>query len=447
MNKSNIPKNTWLKVAKGTQDNNPSIVLHREKAINILKNIFKKNGGQPIDTSVLELTKTLNGNYGDEANKLIYNLESKNNNPNNHINRCSLRYDLTIPFARYLAINSIDKMKRYQIGRVYRRDKFVPSQGRFREFYQCDFDIAGQYDNMVPDAEIISILCQSLKALLGDISYSIRINNRVILEELCKYCGVPDNMFISVCTTLDKMDKMSWDNIIIELKNKLLSDDTISKLGDLMCNTKMSNNDDTLKYLDEILEGHPVINEMKQLFEYLKSYGIYDVIKLDISLARGLDYYTGVIYEATCSVTKGSIAGGGRYDNLVGMFSGRKVPIVGCSIGLDRILSFTYNNELEHTTSIFVCSENDMINERIQIVTKLRQADIATETFMYKNMKLSKQLQYASQNKIPIIIIIKKLDYGNGIVTIKHMPTKSQNEIPINDLISNVKKIIITDTN
>ncbi|KAG9490944.1 hypothetical protein GDO78_006328, partial [Eleutherodactylus coqui] len=309
----------------------------REKAFNTIIQCFKRHGAETIDTPVFELKETLTGKYGEDS-KLIYDLKDQGGE------LLSLRYDLTVPFARYLAMNKITNIKRYHIAKVYRRDNPAMTRGRYREFYQCDFDIAGQFDPMIPDAECLKILHEILSELeLAD--FLIKVNDRRILDGIFAVCGVPDTKFRTICSSVDKLDKTLWEEVKIEMvEKKGLASEAADQIGEYVQNNggldliEKLLKDPKLSQNKLALEG---LNDMKILFQYLELFGVTDKISFDLRLARGLDYYTGVIYEAEESVRLGSVAAGGRYDGLVGMFDpkGRKVPCVGFSIGMEKIFS------------------------------------------------------------------------------------------------------------
>jgi histidyl-tRNA synthetase len=391
--KKDAPAGFQLKVPKGTLDHKPAAALLRKHIFSTLERIFAKHGGETIDTPVFELRDILAGKYGEDS-KLIYDLADQGGEA------CSLRYDLTVPFARYVAMNGITSMKRYHIAKVYRRDQPVMSKGRMREFYQCDFDIAGTYDPMVPDAEILLILCEALEGLdIGD--FTIKLNHRKILDGIFELAGVPADKTRAISSAVDKLDKLPWAEVKKEMTvEKGLDPAVADRIGQYvglkgMCwerekstaNTSGKGRDVLNKLLaDEALNAVPCAKEgladMAILFDYLEhAYGILDRMSFDMSLARGLDYYTGIIYEAVTdgsappsaaaaaapapdakkakgkkpkaavnedgvdesAVGVGSIAAGGRYDNLVNMFAeaaGSKrdrVPCVGVSIGVERV--------------------------------------------------------------------------------------------------------------
>ena len=329
------------KVPKGTRDYLPEQMAIRDEAFSIIRRVFKRHGAVEIDTPVFELKETLTGKYGEDS-KLIYDLADQGGE------LLALRYDLTVPFARFLAVNAVGNIKRFHIGKVYRRDQPALSRGRYREFYQCDFDIAGVYGRMVPDSECLAVACEILDALpIGD--FGIKLNHRRLLDAILDLCGVPAEKFRTICSAVDKLDKEPWSEVRREMvEDKGLAGEVADKIGEFV-----------------VLKGKPwdlykslmaqkrfgdhkgaaeAMEDMRILFEYLDAMDKLKFISFDLSLARGLDYYTGVIYEAVCmngNTQVGSIGGGGRYDNLVSMFqeAGKVTPCVGVSVGIERVFT------------------------------------------------------------------------------------------------------------
>ncbi|XP_075712390.1 histidine--tRNA ligase, cytoplasmic-like isoform X2 [Rhinoderma darwinii] len=399
-----------LKTPKGTRDYNPKQMAIREKVFDTIVHCFKRHGAETIDTPVFELKETLTGKYGEDS-KLIYDLKDQGGE------LLSLRYDLTVPFARYLAMNKITNIKRYHIAKVYRRDNPAMTRGRYREFYQCDFDIAGQYDPMIPDAECLKIVHEILSGLeLGD--FRIKVNDRRILDGMFSVCGVPDVQFRTICSSVDKLDKTPWKEVKNEMVGeKGLSSEVADQIGEYVQNNggldliERLLNDAKLSKNKQALEG---LTDMKTLFQYLELFGVTDKISFDLSLARGLDYYTGVIYEAVLiqnqgeqqndhteeSVNVGSVAGGGRYDGLVGMFDpkGRKVPCVGVSIGIERIFSIMEqkaeaSEEKIRTTEtqvLVAAAQKKLLEERMKLIAELWNAGIKVDV---SRQKLVEEIQ------------------------------------------------------
>ncbi|KAG8579306.1 hypothetical protein GDO81_010803 [Engystomops pustulosus] len=400
-----------LKTPKGTRDYNPKQMAIREKVFNTIISCFKRHGAETIDTPVFELKETLTGKYGEDS-KLIYDLKDQGGE------LLSLRYDLTVPFARYLAMNKITNIKRYHIAKVYRRDNPAMTRGRYREFYQCDFDIAGQYDPMIPDAECLKIVHEILSDLeLGE--FLIKVNDRRILDGMFAVCGVPDVKFRTICSSVDKLDKTPWEEVRNEMVGeKGLASEAADQIGEYVQNNggldliEKLLNDPKLSQNKQALDG---LNDMKTLFQYLELFGVTDKISFDLSLARGLDYYTGVIYEAVLvqnqgeqqqqqqqndhaeeAVSVGSVAGGGRYDGLVGMFDpkGRKVPCVGVSIGIERIFSIMEqkaeaSEEKIRTTEtqvLVAAAQKKLLEERMKLIAELWNGGIKVDENMWPHV-------------------------------------------------------------
>lgn len=338
-----------VKVVKGARDFMPYQMSIRNKAFKIITDVFKKHGAVEIDTPVFELKETLMGKYGEES-KLIYDLQDQGGE------LLSLRYDLTVPFARYMAVHNFPSIKRYHIGKVYRRDTPQMSKGRFREFYQCDFDIAGpNYGKMIPDSEILKVLVEILSELkIG--KFIVKLNHRKLLDATVELSGISDDKFKLVCSSVDKLDKEPWEVVKKELLDKGLNEEQTDKLWSFVqLKDKPFTLLEKLKINETLLtstKAKEAIEEMTLLFEYLDIMNVIDFMSFDLSLARGLDYYTGLIYEAVLTDTDkvGSIAGGGRYDDLLGMFSSKTIPAVGVSIGIERV----FNILEEHLKVIFL---------------------------------------------------------------------------------------------
>ncbi|XP_052628136.1 histidine--tRNA ligase, cytoplasmic-like isoform X3 [Harpia harpyja] len=406
-----------LKTPKGTRDHPPAHVALRDRLLAAVVTCFKRHGAAAIDTPVLELRETLTGKYGEDT-KLIYELQDQGGE------LLALRYDLTVPFARYLAMNKVTNMKRYHVAKVYRRDNPATTRGRYREFYQCDFDIAGQFDPMIPDAECLKIVHEILSDLqLGD--FIIKVNDRRILNGVFAVCGIPESKFITTCSTVDKLDKMPWEEVRSEMVGeKGLSPEAADHIGEYV---QLHGGLDLIEQLlqDPKLSQNKLAKEglgdMKLLFEYLTLFGITGKISFDLSLARGLDYYTGVIFEAVLlqpendhveePVSVGSVAGGGRYDELVGMFDpkGRKVPCVGVSIGIERIFS--------------------ILEQRVK-----------AEMLYKKDPKLLKQLQYCEDTGIPFAAIIGEQELTDGVVKLRDVATREEVDIPREKLVDEIRR-------
>ena len=438
-----MSSNFITKTPLGTRDITPEQMIIREQTFDLVTKIFKKYGACSIDTPVFELKDILTNKYGEDS-KLIYDLADQGGE------KCALRYDLTVPFARYVAKNKIDQIKRYQIGRVYRRDRPSINKGRYREFYQMDFDIVGQYPSMIPDAECLKVLTEILDSLsIGN--YKIKINNRKLLDSIMLISGVPTEKVRTICSSIDKLDKETWITISNEMKSKGLADNIINNLERyVLINGKPYDIINQLQQ-DILLNTNPIaveaFTEFQLLFSYLEAFQCLDKFSLDLSLARGLDYYTGIIYEAVLTDNDyvGSIASGGRYDNLIGMFSNKSIPAVGISIGIERIFNILESKQTlyKNSTIAFVASiGNDLLLSRIKISQLLRNTLIPTEFLYELNPKPNKQIDYVLKKSIPFIIWIGEEEEKQGVVKIKIMDLREEKVININNLTTQLKILI-----
>ena len=464
-------KKLQVKTPKGTIDYTPADMAIREKIFSTITGVYKRHGAVTIDTPVFELKEILQGKYGEDS-KLIYDLEDQGGE------KCSLRYDLTVPFARYLATNTDCKtpMKRYHIAKVYRRDQPAMTKGRMREFYQCDFDIAGQYEAMIPDAEIVRTMTEVLESLhMGQ--FTIKVNHRKILDGIFEVCGVPESKFRAICSAVDKLDKLPWTDVRKEMTGeKGLDPEVADRIGEFV---KLKGSKELVEKLlqdgrlSANVRAKQGLDDMHLLFKYMNLLKCTAHVSFDLSLARGLDYYTGVIFEAVLDnielpasavakedegVSIGSIAGGGRYDELVGMFSQRstKIPCVGFSIGVERIFSILkYKASLNEKkprhigTDVFVASIDGLLEERMRICTELWDAGISAD-FQYKaKPKLLKQFEHCDkeENQIPWMVIIGSDEVQQGKCRIKNMLQKSDDPdakmgvlVDRTDLVAEIKK-------
>ncbi|KAJ1926809.1 Cytoplasmic and mitochondrial histidine tRNA synthetase [Tieghemiomyces parasiticus] len=472
-----------LKTPKGTRDFNDKEMAVREAMFDTIKGVFRKHGGVTIDTPVFELKEILSGKYGEDS-KLIYDLEDQGGE------KCSLRYDLTVPFSRFLAMNSTlyQNIKRYHIGKVYRRDQPAMTKGRMREFYQCDFDIAGAHEPMVPDAEIVRIAVEVLTALdVGD--FIIKINHRKVLDGMFAVCGVPEDKIRPISSAVDKMDKLPWEEVRKEMVDeKGLDPAAADRIGRYIC---LSGGEDLLNRLlqDEQLKANASamagLQDMQLFFRYAKVFKIADWVSFDLSLARGLDYYTGVIYEAVLvdseenknilaqempgqakapqdadesQVRLGSIAAGGRYDELVGMFAGsnrkgksNNIPCVGVSVGVERVFSILmrkqkYEEIKANQTEVYVIAVGDgLLDERMAIAVELWENGIKAEYMFKAKPKLQPQFTACDRDLIPLSVIIGKDELAKGVVKIKDMQNKNADEaggveVPYTEMVAELKR-------
>uniref|UniRef100_A0A8D8BJR4 histidine--tRNA ligase n=2 Tax=Culex pipiens TaxID=7175 RepID=A0A8D8BJR4_CULPI len=461
-------KNITLKTPKGTRDYGPESMALRQRIFDKVIAVFKKHGAETIDTPVFELKEVLTGKYGEDS-KLIYDLKDQGGEI------LALRYDLTVPFARFVGMGNVFNIRRYHIAKVYRRDNPAMTKGRYREFYQCDFDIAGTYDPMLPDAECVKVVAEILAELdIGE--FVVKLNHRKLLDGMFEACGVPADKFRTICSSVDKLDKTPWDEVRKEMIDEKGLDGAIAdKIGEFV---RLSGGvdlvdklaaDENLKNIKSAVEG---IEDMRLLLQYCAVFGLQDQIIFDLSLARGLDYYTGVIYEAVLKsepaapapktngtkskakqqeeeVSVGSVAGGGRYDNLVGMFNPKRkqVPCVGVSIGVERIFSIleakAQQQEKIRTTEIqvYVASAHKGLHlKRMELLGKLWDAGFKAEHSYKQNPKLLAQLQYCEENQIPYAIVLGDGELARGVVKLREITSRKEEEIAVDGLAEELRK-------
>ena len=410
----------------GTRDLVGLDLLIRQKMIAILKDIFKNMDAIELDTPVIELKSTVMQMYGEEFNKLVYDLvdHKEEESPTKQI----LRYDLTVPLARFCAMNGIKALRRYQIGKVYRRDKPNIQNGRYREFYQCDFDIIGDDGGSgVNDIEILDLLVRVLDSLVGRGTYKIRINSRKLLVDILTNLGVDPAQVNSICSTLDKLDKWSWLDICDELQLRGMKADSMLIFREL---AGSPNIDALVKYSDEA-----TIGSIKNLFAMLESIGISDAFQFDLSLARGMDYYTGIIFEAVYSdktIMPSTIAAGGRYDKMIGKLGTQgDVPAIGLSVGLERIVRIIQATDpnfcAETKPEIFVASIGTsarVLAERIKLCSDLRNIGLNVAMSNKRNPKMAGQFEVVFNRNIKYMVIIGENEINAGQIKIKEIATK-----------------------
>jgi histidyl-tRNA synthetase len=417
----------------------------RERAFARVVAAFRRHGAVAIDTPVFELRETLTGKYGEDS-KLIYDLADQGGEA------LSLRYDLTVPFARYVALHGVSSIKRYHVARVYRRDQPAMARGRFREFYQCDFDVAGAHPSMVPDAEVLAVLSEVLDDL-GLTEHTVKLNHRGLLDALMAVAGVPAAAFRATCSAIDKLDKEPWAAVRREMVvDKGLPEAVADKIGEFVVlrgepRTLLAE----LTAQGHALGSHPAaaaaLADLALLFDYLEDMGALGRISFDLSLARGLDYYTGVIYEAVLAGAEvGSIAAGGRYDGLVGMFAGRAVPAVGVSIGIERVFTILEGRLRaeaaakggtlrESATTVLVASAGaGMQRARMALAAALWREGVAAEFGFKPAAKVADQLAAALRAGVPFLALLGPDELARGVVKLKDLAAGTEEEVPAAEL-------------
>jgi len=424
------------RIFKGTRDFLPDEMIHREVITEVMRSVFQKYGFEPIETPAIEYLNVLTGKYGEDADRLIYRLNYKTGTKD----EAALHYDLTVPFSRVIAMNKdlLMPFKRYQIQPVWRADTPQPNQGRFREFYQCDIDAVGS-KSMLVDAEVICIVNEILFRL-GFKGFLIKINNRKILNGLVQYLGLDSSYTGDVCRSIDKLDKISYEEVQQELASKGIPDAALKKLAPILTK-KDIDIVEIEQLLKDIPEGKEGIDELKALFSYLSSMNVpAENCSFELSLARGLDYYTGPIFETTLPEHPhiGSLTGGGRYDKLIESFSGIDTPAVGTSLGLDRIFAAMKQlgmiSKASTRTRVLVTSfSNVTILNSLAVASELRNLGVNTEIY-HEPVKLKSQLSYANKKGIRYVAIVGEEEIQSDSVTIKDLETGVQNVYKMDNL-------------
>ena len=448
-------------IPKGTRDFGPEEMAKRNYIFNTIKDVYALYGFQQIETPAMETLQTLMGKYGEEGDKLLFKIlnsgdylskvsdEELHERNSLHLaaSLCEkgLRYDLTVPFARYVVMHRDElqlPFKRYQIQSVWRADR--PQKGRYREFYQCDADIVGS-DSLLNEIELMQIV-DTVFTQFG-IKVQIKINNRKILAGIAEIIGEPDKI-VDITVAIDKLDKIGLDHVNAELKANGISDEAIEKLQPII--SLEGSNEAKLNVIAGVLQGSETglkgIEEIKFILDTLQSTGLNNEIQLDLTLARGLNYYTGAIFEVKALDTSiGSITGGGRYDNLTGIFGMPGLSGVGISFGADRIYDVLntlnlYPKEATNATQVlFINFGEKETTYCLPFVSQLRKAGIRTELFPDK-AKMKKQMGYANAKHIPFVVLAGENEMNEGKLTLKDMQTGEQTLVTIEELTTMVLK-------
>lgn len=440
---------------KGTRDYSPDEMKKREYLFEVFKYNFNLYGFNCIETPSMENSEVLNGKYGEEGDRLIYrildsgdflkNIDNKknisSNNLKSQISKKGLRYDLTVPFARYVSMNR-DKItmpfKRYQIQPVWRADR--PQKGRFREFYQCDVDYIGT-KSIVCESEIISLVYSIFNKLKFD-DFQIKLNNRKILLGISEELNFKDK-FEKFCILIDKINKIGVSGLKKEMKLNKFPTSSIKKLISLI--ELKGNNSLKINYVKTFLSNSKIglegISEIENLMKIKSDFS------LDFTLARGLSYYTSTIFEVVSTNNNiGSLCGGGRYDDLTEIFGYKNISGIGISFGIERIIEILNTNDLfpkkiENNNNVLISYlSNNLIKNSLELANKLREKGIPTDLYS-KKAKLKKQLQYANNNNIPFVIIIGENEIRNEKYILKNMKDGNQNLLTINEIINKMSSI------
>lgn len=447
-------------IPKGTRDFTPIEMARRNYIFNTIKKHFKRHAYSAIETPAMENLSSLLGKYGDEGDKLLFKVlnsgdflhkvpaaafdDKNSNNWVKHLSDKGLRYDLTVPFARFVVQHRHElsfPFKRYQIQPVWRADR--PQKGRYREFYQCDADVIGS-PSLLNEVDL-TLLIDEVFSDFG-IAVSIHLNNRKILGGIAEMVGEADNI-IPITVAIDKLDKIGIDGVNKEMAARGISQQAIEQLQPVIL--LQGDTDSKLNTLAELLKDSEVgmkgVEEMRTIWRYLSAMPLQNELVLDLSLARGLNYYTGCIFEVKAKeVNIGSITGGGRYDDLTGIFGMPDVSGVGISFGADRI--YDVLNELklypkqnqDGTQVLFINFGAEEEPHCLPLINKLRQANIAAELYP-EAAKMKKQMKYANDLAIPYVVLLGKDEIANNTLSVKNMNSGSQNEMTLETLIENIK--------
>ncbi|SKB72423.1 histidine--tRNA ligase [Daejeonella lutea] len=454
-------------IPKGTRDFSPAEMVRRNYIFNTIGSVFKKYGYQEIQTPTMENLDTLTGKYGDEGDKLIFKVLNSGDflakvpaeklSANNSqqltpsISEKALRYDLTVPFARYVVMHQNDisfPFKRFQIQPVWRADR--PQKGRYREFYQCDADVVGS-DSLLNEAEFILIYHEALSEL-GLKDFTIKINNRKILSGIAEIIGKPQ-LIVDMTVAIDKLDKIGFDGVTKELIERGFTTADIEKLEPVIL--LQGTNESKIENLKSVLQDSAVglkgIEEINTIISYIallrpQTSDLRPLhLELDITLARGLNYYTGAIFEVkTNEVAMGSIGGGGRYDDLTGMFGLKDLTGVGISFGADRIYDVLEELDLfpevtSESTRVMISNfDHNAETYALPLLGKLRESGINSEIYP-SSAKLKKQLNYADDKKIPFVILIGSEEMESGKLSLKNMKSGDQQKLTIDQIITVLK--------
>jgi histidyl-tRNA synthetase len=442
-------------IPKGTRDFSPSEMAKRNYIFNTVREVFRLFGFEQIETPAMENLSTLMGKYGEEGDKLLFkilnsgdclaefsdNELTERNSVRFAAKACEkgLRYDLTVPFARFVVQHRNEltfPFKRYQIQPVWRADR--PQKGRYREFFQCDADVIGS-DSLLNEIELVQIIDEVFKRL--NVRICVKINNRKILAGIAEMVGVADRI-TEITVAIDKLDKIGLDNVNAELIAAGIPEEAVNMLQPLI--TLKGSNYEKINILKDLLKNSPAglkgVEETEYILSALAAMPLSAIIEADITLARGLNYYTGAIFEVKAlDVEIGSITGGGRYDNLTGVFGMDGISGVGISFGADRIfdvlnqLNLYPDTSLQATKYLFVNFGEAELQYVLPIAARLRSNDVSAEIFP-EPAKMKKQFAYADAKKIPFVVIAGETEIKQGVVTIKNMQTGEQKPVPKNEL-------------
>ena len=447
-------------IPKGTRDFSPMEMIRRNYIFNVIRSVFEKHAYLPIETPSMENLSTLMGKYGEEGDRLLFKIlnsgdfakgvdfnDENTNRLATKICEKGLRYDLTVPFARFVVQHQNElsfPFKRYQMQPVWRADR--PQKGRYREFYQCDADVIGS-NSLLNEAELMQITDEIFSTF--GIKVTIKINNRKILTGIAEVVGAPDKV-VDICTAIDKLDKIGLENVCAELAERGLSEESIAKMQPFFAFG--GSNEEKLDQLRKVFANSEIgmrgVEEVTTVFNYVALFNLNSPIELDITLARGLNYYTGAIFEVKAmDVAIGSISGGGRYDDLTGIFGLKNMSGVGISYGAERI--YDVLNELNlfpagiaSPVKVLVINFGEKEEKyALSALQALRAEGIACEIFPDRT-KIGKQMNYANAKSIPFVVMAGEEEMNKQVYTLKNMESGEQQRMPIAKLVERVKSLL-----
>ncbi len=420
------------RLPRGMRDILPQKMIIRQYVIRVIREVFERFGYEPLSTPAVELWDTLTGKYGPDAERLIYGVGHEGGKE-----KLALRYDLSVPLSRVIAMYpDLEKpFKRYQISPVWRGER--PGKGRYREFYQCDVDVVGTA-SVLADAELLDITHEILTRL-GFQKFVMKINNRKILTGIGQFAGVHQELLSGLYRSIDKLERIGLEGVTRELRDNHIPGDVIKRLLELL---QVTGSDEAiLSELKERLAEYPIalegITELEDMLRYLEQLGIpKERCQVDFSMVRGLDYYTGPIYETVAEEPRiGSISGGGRYDELIGMFSDRSLPATGTSFGIERMIEVMEELDMFPTeigttiTQVLVTIFDEaQVSASLQVANELRKTGLNTDLY-FENDPLGDQIRYALKKGIPYVIIVGPDELAAGQVTVRSLPLNEQRTV------------------
>ena len=432
------------RVPRGMRDILPEQMIRRHFVIEVIRNVFEEFGFEPLQTPAMELSEVLTGKYGPDAEKMIYQAGHTGGKED-----ISLRYDLSVPLCRVVAMYpQLPKpFKRYQIDPVWRAER--PQKGRYRQFFQCDADTVGS-DSILADAENVNLIYQVLSRL-GFKQFKIHLNDRKIITGIGQFSGVPSEQLGGLYRSIDKLDKIGLDGVTTELRENRIPEDVIDKLLTLLQieGDSASVLSDLEDQLGEYEIAHEGISELKELISFIDTLGIPKAFyQVNVSMVRGIEYYTGPIYETVHDPSIGSITGGGRYDELIGSFSKQGFPATGTSFGIERIIDLMdtygmYPPTVGKTVTqvLMTVFDDELMTESLKLATRLRQGGIRTEVY-HRPGKLSTQMKYADTKGIPYAVILGSDELASGNAAIRDMSSREQEDVPLERLVEKIQKLI-----